>query len=153
MAMINCLHLLRALLSEWSRYIMANEQRFKSLNNESLNTVDLFSNRKRKGMGVSEYVRPGKAKGWSDVEVDRSRAIFWANCFLRILGRFWFHTLESKCCIKHVAFVWPPRSTLCNIIRQMLDDVAMCSLSPENLEFRHFTLLFGRGRQKLYQNL
>ena len=51
------------------------EQRFESLDGESLKTSDLSSNRKRKGKGVSETVRPGKARRWSDAEVDRSRAI------------------------------------------------------------------------------
>ena len=34
---------------------------------------------RKKGKGLSETVRPGKARRWSDAEVDRSRAIFWAN--------------------------------------------------------------------------
>ena len=37
---------------------------------------------------------------------------------LRILGTFCSETLEAKCCIKHVAFVWPPPPTLCNIIQR-----------------------------------
>ena len=94
------------------------------VNDLSLNTSDLSTNRKRKGKGVSETIRSGKARWWSDAEVYRSRAIFCRTnrkprvCFLRILGRFWSQTLESKCCIKHVAFVWPPRSTLCNVVQQ-----------------------------------
>ena len=57
---------------------MANEQSFKSLNDESLGTSDLFSNRKRKVKEVCETVRKGKGK-WFDAEGDRPRTIFWAN--------------------------------------------------------------------------
>ena len=56
-----------------------NMQSFESLNDESLNTSDLSSDSKRNGNGVSETVRAMKARRWPDAEVDRSRAIFWAN--------------------------------------------------------------------------
>ena len=60
---------------------MANEQSFEFLKDESLNTSDPSSNRKKKGEGVIETARPGavKARKWSDTEVVRPRAIFWAN--------------------------------------------------------------------------
>ena len=35
---------------------MANEQSFESLNDESLNTSDLSSDRQRKGKGISKIV-------------------------------------------------------------------------------------------------
>ena len=66
-------------MSGQATVLMANEQSFESLNDENFNTSDLCSNRKRKGKGISETLRPGKARRWSDAEVDRSRAIFRPN--------------------------------------------------------------------------
>ena len=77
--MIYGLYFLRALPRESSSYSMANEQSFESFNDESLNTSELSSDRKRKGKGVSKTIRPRKARRWCDAEVDRSRAIFWVN--------------------------------------------------------------------------
>ena len=111
-AMIYCLFLLPALSRECSYCSMANEH--LNFQRRKLKHKDLYSNRKTKGIGVSETVTPRKARRWSDEEVDRSCAVFgYTNmarvCFLRILGRFWSQTLGSKCCIKHGSFVWPPR--------------------------------------------
>ena len=81
MTMIYCLYLLRALPRQCSSYNMVNEQSFESLNDESLNTSELSSNRKRKGKGVSETVRPRKARNWSNAKVDRSRGdLFSKDC-------------------------------------------------------------------------
>ena len=92
MAIIYCLYLLRVLAHECSSYNMANEQSFESLNDESLNTSDLSSSRRRKGKGVSETVISGKARRWSDAKIDMARV-----CFLRLLGRFWSQVLYSFC--------------------------------------------------------
>ena len=64
MAIIYCLYWLpdRALSRECPSYSVENEQSFESLDEESLNTSDRSSNRKRKGKGVSETVRPGIAR-------------------------------------------------------------------------------------------
>ena len=67
------LYLLRACPREYSSYSMANEQSCESINDERLNTNDLFLNWKNK------TVRPGKGRRWSDGEADRPRAIFWLN--------------------------------------------------------------------------
>ena len=104
---------------------MANEQRFESLNDESLNTVDLFSNRKRKGMGVSEYVRPGKARRWSDVEVDHLGKSIWRGF---VFFRFWvdFGLIPlSPGVASNMLHSFGHLVQHCNIIRQMLDDVAI----------------------------
>ena len=38
--------------------------------------------------------------------------------------------LEPKCCIQHVAFVWPPRPTLCNIVQQCWIQQCWMMLDP-----------------------
>ena len=79
-ATIYGLYLLRALPRESSIYSMANDQSFKSLSDESLNTSDLSSNRKKKGggggKGVCETITQRKARRWYEAGVARSRAIF-----------------------------------------------------------------------------
>ena len=52
---------------------MANQQSFEPFNDESLNTSDVFLNRKSKGKEVSETARVGKAKTWSDDEGTEGR--------------------------------------------------------------------------------
>ena len=119
-----CLHLFRVLPSECSSYSIVNEQSFESVNNENLNTSNLSSNGKGKGKGVSEIVRPGKTKRWSNVKINWSCTIFFSKpiwhgfVLLWILGKFWSQILGSKYYIQHVVFIWPPLSILCNMVQQ-----------------------------------
>ena len=107
--MIYCLYWLRALPRECSSYSVENEQSLESLAEEKLNISDLSSNRKRKGKGVSETVRPGIERRWSDEEVDG----------LRIVGRFLPRTLKSSVASNmSYWFGHLVQPALCNIVQQ-----------------------------------
>ena len=90
---IYCLYLLRAFPRECSSYSMAND---------SLNTTDFSSNRKRMAK-----VKPEHQERREDSLTRRSIGLtpFFGQtnmsrvCFLRILDRFLSKVLASKCCI------------------------------------------------------
>ena len=116
---LSFIYLFPALPCECSSYSMVNEHSFESFNDERLNTSDLAVQRKRERSKekVKLYEKMVRRKSTGLVPFFQQTNIARV-CLLRLLGRFGFQTLQSKCCIKHVAFVGPPRSTLWNIVQQ-----------------------------------
>ena len=137
---------------------MANEESFHSLGEDR--TSDLSANRKRKSKATVENGRSRKSRRWCDAEVDRlielleERPSLWdvfcKEYHVREKRERAYEESENELEIdlndiktkivglrsQHVAFVWPPRRTLCNIIQQCWIQQCWMMLDPFGRAFK-----------------